>query len=146
MATLCYYEHMEDLRFATSVHVMIYLAESQRSRKALMTSTELAEGLNANPALIRKLLGPLIEAGLVETVKGKTGGARLAKPAKSITLKDIYVAVSDKEIAFSRENINQKCPISSSMKKVFSKIADGMEKALHTHLGQMTLDKVLKEC
>lgn len=111
-----------------------------------MSSSELADGLNANPALIRKLLGPLIEAGLVETVKGKTGGARLAKPAKLITLKDIYVAASDREVAFSRDNINQKCPISCSMKLLFSDIADGMEKALHTHLNQTTLEKLLKSC
>lgn len=137
---------MEDLRFATSVHVMIYLADIQKSGKPLMSSSELALGLNANPALIRKLLAPLVEAGLVETVKGKTGGARLAKPAKHITLKDIYIAASDREIAFSRENINTKCPISSSMKVLFADIADGMEKAIHTHLNQTTLEKLLKNC
>lgn len=137
---------MEDLRFATSVHVMIYLADRQRAGKELMSSFELAEGLNTNPALIRKLLGPLVEAGLVETVKGKTGGAKLAKPAKSITLKDIYIASSDRDVAFCRENINNKCPISHKMKGVFSNIADGMNKALLTHLNQTTLDKVLKEC
>lgn len=137
---------MEDLRFATSVHIMIYLADNQRLGKGVMSSSELAGGLNANPALVRKLLAPLIEAGLIKTTKGKSGGAELAKPAKSITLKDIYVASIDREIAFCRENINQKCPISSSMKKVFSNIADGMEKAVHDHLSQTTLDKILKEC
>lgn len=137
---------MEDLRFATSVHIMIYLANNQKSGKLLMSSAELADGLNANPAMVRKLLGPLVEAGLVETVQGKAGGARLARPAKLITLKDIYVAASDREIAFSRENINNKCPISCSMKVVFSGIADGMEKALHTHLSQTTLEKLLKSC
>lgn len=135
---------MEDLRFATSTHIMIYLADIQKSGKLLMSSSELADGLNANPALIRKLLGPLVEAGLVETVQGKSGGARLAKPAKQITLKDIYVAVSDRSLAFSRDNINSKCPISCSMKALFSNIADGMEKALHTHLSQTTLEKLLK--
>ncbi len=137
---------MEDLRFATSVHIMIYLAEAFSSDGRLMSSAELAAGLNANPALVRKLMGPLIEAGLVETVKGKTGGARLSRSPKSITLKDIYIASSDKEIAFSRQNINQKCPISSSMKRLFSNIADGMEKAVHGYLGQTTLEKLLKEC
>jgi len=138
---------MEDLRFATSAHIMIYLAQAYKNDDGkLMSSAELAAGLNANPALIRKLMGPLIEAGLVETVKGKTGGARLAKAPKQITLKDIYIASVDREIAFCRENINQKCPISTSMKKIFSNIADGMEKALHTHLSQTTLEKLLKEC
>ncbi len=137
---------MDDLRFATSIHIMIYLANTQKTGQLLMSSSELANGLNANPALIRKLLGPLVEAGLVETVQGKAGGARLAKPAKLITLKDIYVACIDREIAFSRENINQKCPISCSMKVLFAGIADGMEKAIHTHLNQTTLEKLLKNC
>ena len=137
---------MEDLRFATSVHVMIYLANAARAGDGLMSSSVLAEGLNANPALIRKLLGPLVQSGLVETVQGKAGGARLAKAAKHITLKDIYMASSDREIAFCRENINNKCPISTKMKKVFSNIADGMESAVHHHLAQTTLEKLLKEC
>lgn len=137
---------MEDLRFATSVHIMIYLAEAFKKGDELMSSAELARGLNANPALIRKLIRPLAEAGLVQTAMGKAGGARLAKPPKSITLKDIYVASIDREIAFCRENINLKCPISSSMKHVFSNIAEGMEAALHSYLSQLTLDKILKEC
>lgn len=150
MITFCpflwYYEHMEDLRFASSVHIMIYLAEAYRKGGDLISSAQLADGLNANPALVRKLMGPLVEAGLVETVKGKAGGAKLAKPPKSITLKDIYLTASDREIAFCRENVNAKCPISHSMKKLFSNIADGMEKALHTHLNQTTLEKLLKDC
>src|SRR5690606_27877038 len=84
----CYCGHMEDLRFATSVHIMIYLANSQKTGGDLMSSSELAQGLNANPALVRKLLGPLVEAGLIETTKGKSGGAKLARAAKTITLKD----------------------------------------------------------
>ena len=134
---------MEDLRFATSLHVMVYLAEASKVSEKLMTSAELADGLNANPALIRKLLAPLVEAGLIETFQGKTGGARLAKSAKLITLKDIYLASVDNESLFSRENVNQKCPISCSMKKVFGNVAEGMEKARLLHLEGTTLHQLL---
>jgi Rrf2 family transcriptional repressor of oqxAB len=133
---------MEDLRFATSLHILVYLAESAKGDK-LMTSSELADGINANPALIRKLLAPLIQAGLIETFQGKTGGARLAKPAKLITLKDIYLASVDKEVVFSRDNVNLKCPISCSMKKVFGNVAEGMENARLNHLEGTNLHQLL---
>jgi Rrf2 family transcriptional repressor of oqxAB len=133
---------MEDLRFVSSLHIMIYLADSAKSDK-LMTSSELASGINANPALIRKLLLPLAQAGLIETFQGKTGGAKLARPAKQITLKEIYLASVDREVAFSRENVNENCPISCSMKKIFCGVAEGMENARLTHLEGTTLQQLL---
>jgi Rrf2 family transcriptional regulator, repressor of oqxAB len=136
---------MEDLRFATSLHIMIYLADSARQGDDLVTSTFMASGMNANPALIRKLLAPLVEAGLVETVQGKNGGARIARPAKLITLKEIYLASVDKELAFSRGNVNANCPIGASMKKVFGDLAEGMERARLTYLETTTLQQFLRK-
>jgi Rrf2 family nitric oxide-sensitive transcriptional repressor len=47
-------------------------------------------GFSANHSA--KVVQQLVRAGLLETERGPSGGARLAKPASKITLLDIYVA------------------------------------------------------
>ena len=77
-------------RFATGVHILVYLAaEPDR----LQTSSSLAEHLDTNPVVVRRVLSSLHRADLVVSQKGPTGGSRLSKPAKAITLADIYKAV-----------------------------------------------------
>src|SRR4051812_4224130 len=119
---------MVDLRFANSVHIMLALANAVAEEK-LLTSSQLAVGLKVNPALIRKLLIPLAQSGLVETFKGKMGGARLAKSPRQISLGQIYKAVVDSDLIHEPSRYNAQCPIGSCMDKVFNQVASGMESA-----------------
>ena len=48
-----------------------------------MTSDFLAGSTNVNPVIIRKILGQLKKAGLVEVARG-TGGASISKPLKAL--------------------------------------------------------------
>lgn len=139
------YKVMVDLRFASSLHILIAMGFKAKGGDGLMTSNDLAESLGTNPALVRKLLIPLAQKGLIETFKGKTGGARLAKAPKDINLRQIYEASVDKEIACVRETSDHDCPVGSCMEKVFTKIVDGMEDAVSTHLERTTLQQVMNQ-
>src|ERR1700691_6633384 len=77
-------------RFATGVHVLVLLASEPDS---LQTSTDIAEKLDTNPVVVRRVLASLQQAKLIESQKGPTGGSRLLKPPKAITLADVYKAV-----------------------------------------------------
>ena len=78
-------------RFMTGIHALVLLAiEPDR----LATSDTIAEELNTNPVVVRRLFSHLRQAGLVTSQKGPNGGTRLAKPAKQITLADIYQALA----------------------------------------------------
>ena len=44
-------------------------------------------------AFLRRLVGPLVAAGILRTVRGSAGGIRLARPAAAISLLDILEAV-----------------------------------------------------
>lgn len=136
---------MVDVRFATSLQIMIGLAVQQKESDSLSTSNQLAESVGTNPAFVRKLLIPLAQAGLIETFKGKTGGVRLAKTPKQITLREIYEAAVDKELICARETTGKDCPVGASMKLVFSSILNGMENALRSHLETKTLQQLLNQ-
>ena len=59
----------------------------------LQTSTEIAEKLDTNPVVVRRVLASLQQARLIESQKGPTGGSRLLKSPNSISLADVYKAV-----------------------------------------------------
>ena len=64
-------------RFAFAVHVLAALAwRARRGFECGITSEDLAGSVNTNPVVIRRLLGPLRAAGLIETVKGCGGGSK----------------------------------------------------------------------
>lgn len=93
-----------------------------------MTSEELASGIRTNPTVIRRLISKLVEAGLLSSFKGKSGGVKLAKTPKEISLKDVYIAISEKRlIATPDKDPNKNCVVSCSMKKLMCEVVDGME-------------------
>lgn len=108
-----------------------------------MTSEKLAESIRTNPTVVRRLLAKLVDAGLVESFKGKAGGVRIAKTAKEVSLKDIYKAVSDKALVNCRESEPQKlCKVSCSISKLFSEVADGMEASSMSYLSKVKLSDI----
>jgi Rrf2 family transcriptional regulator, iron-responsive regulator len=48
---------------------------------------EIAVAYTVSELFLFKILQPLVEAGFVETVRGRNGGIRLANPAEAITLR-----------------------------------------------------------
>ncbi|MGI8772138.1 MAG: RrF2 family transcriptional regulator [Acidobacteriaceae bacterium] len=77
-------------RFATAVHVLVLLASNPDSLK---TSSVMAEQLQTNAVVIRRILSLLQQADLITSQKGPAGGSRPTHSAKDISLADIYRAV-----------------------------------------------------
>jgi Rrf2 family protein len=77
-------------QFSIAVHVLAAIA----NYKSAFTSEVLAGSVNANPVFVKRILVKLSKARLVTTTVGKSGGYDLARSPKSISLFDIYSAVS----------------------------------------------------
>lgn len=137
---------MVDVRFATALQVMLSLAHAERSGVKTVSSAQLAAGLAANPALVRKLLASLARAGLVASTLGKNGGVHLGRSADAITLRDIYLAaVNDKRIFSARPDVPHRCLVSSNIEKVFAEISTDIEDAVQSRLNARTLTQVLDD-
>lgn len=76
---------------------------------------EIASAYSVSELFLFKILQPLVEAGLVETVRGRNGGVRLGKPAEDITLFDV-VRVTEESFAMAEcfENDAAECPLIDS--------------------------------
>lgn len=134
---------MVNQQFAFAIHTMSVLATHQDEP---VTSDYLASSINTNPVVVRRLLSKLSKNGLIETQLGKKGGVRLGKPAKQITLKDIFEAVqSNSLISTNKNKENKKCPISCKMKDVVGDIVDKAEKVTLNYFNSVTLADIVSK-
>ncbi len=134
---------MVDTKFSVSVHLMTSLAFNL---DRLMNSEELATGMKTNPSFVRKLIVHLSGAGLIESVRGKTGGVRLAKSPKDITLDKIYEAVSEHKVICVPEKTPYKpCPVSCAMGGILNRSSENIENTTRVQLSKTSLQDLLFE-
>jgi DNA-binding IscR family transcriptional regulator len=76
-------------RFAVAIHILVLLAAETAGP---VTSARIAGSVGTNPVVIRRISGRLSRAGLIQVRRGP-GGARLARPAATITLGEVWRAV-----------------------------------------------------
>jgi Rrf2 family protein len=132
---------MIDTRFPVSVHIMTSLAYTHPN---LMSSEILAAGVKTNASFIRKLVVSLAAAGLVESVRGKSGGIRLAKNPKDIRLDQIYSAVTESTlIAVPNKTPNKSCAVSCGINDVLCKISRDIEENTIAQLSKKNLGEIL---
>ncbi|GAA1226634.1 Rrf2 family transcriptional regulator [Prauserella halophila] len=142
-------EHVLDIRFSSALKALLYLAATAERDPAdppTSSSAQLADVLATNASLVRKLLVPLVQGGLVESTKGRTGGARLAKPAEEVTLAEIYrCSVGDKPLWACRPDVAASCEVTANTAEFFSRLSADTEQAVLDVLGSRTLADSLAE-
>jgi Rrf2 family protein len=101
--------------------------------------------LNTNPVVVRRVLSSLQRADLIFSQKGPTGGSRLAKPAKSISLADIYKAVESNPLFYAPEASNGvPARVNSALERVFSSAKSCVVEELETTSLASLVKKVSK--
>lgn len=129
---------LSSTRFVVAIHTLSILALSEG--KGPVCSNAIAKSVHTNPVVIRRLMSELERADLVSTTAGRSGGFSLARPAKSITLADVYSAVEDEAIfrmhKLSPEN---ECPIAEKLGLALSPSLRAAELALTSSLRATTL-------
>lgn len=105
-----------------------------------------AYGTEANPSFIRKLMVPLARDGIIVSTLGRNGSIHLGRPAEEITLRDIYLSVTeDKKLWASRPDVPARCVVSANACWYFKSIADEAEQASLAVLARHTVASALEE-
>lgn len=137
---------MIDVRFATALQMMLSLALAQAEGVERLSSAQLAEGVDSNPTFVRRLLVPLIQAGLVRSSMGRDGGVSLSADAAAITLGEIYKAtMGDKRLWTARSDIPHRCLVSCNVERFFGNLADEVDESVSRLLGGRTLADALSD-
>lgn len=129
-------------RFTLAIHIIACIETFKNDYK--VTSDFLASSTNVNPVIVRKILGQLKAAGIVEVARG-SGGADVAKPLDKITFLDIYKAVEcvgNGELFHFHENPNPKCPVGRNIHTVLDNRLDKVQQAMEEQLAKTTLADV----
>lgn len=129
-------------RFTLAVHIFVCIDTFKDKYK--VTSDFLAGSTNVNPVIIRKILGQLKSAGLVEVARG-SGGASITKPLNEITFLDIYKAVEcvdNGELFHFHENPNPKCPVGGNIHRILDDKLLKVQEAMEAELKSITLEDV----
>lgn len=129
---------MSSAQFAIAAHVLSLLAIAPDEDG--FTSDFLAGSVNTHPAFIRRVVGKLVAAGLVETRHGRRGGYRLARPAHKIRMSEVY-AVMEPEgpIASTPGEPNSTCPIGSGIREALTTLIGRANEALELGLAAETV-------
>lgn len=134
-------------RFAVAVHVLTLMAWAEEEP---LKSEHVAESVNTNPVVIRRMLCELAESKLVVSQTGSMGGSRLARKPEDITLLDIYQAVESRGVfSLHRHPPNPDCPVGVNIGPVLNDVLDEVDSAVEGVLANITLrDAVrrLKPC
>jgi Rrf2 family transcriptional regulator, repressor of oqxAB len=137
---------MIDVRFPTALQMMLSLALAQAEGTERLSSAELAEGVDSNPTFVRRLLAPLVQAGLVRSTMGRDGGVSLSVDAAAITLGEIYKAtLGDKRLWTGRSDIPHRCVVTRNVERFFGNLTDEVDESVVRLLGGRTLADVLSE-
>ena len=133
-------------RFTIAIHILICV--ELYGNDAPATSESLAGSIGAHPVVIRRILGQLRRAGLITVVRGREGGAHIAKELTDITLADIFRAVesiSGHSLFSFHENPNPACPVGRHIHDVLDHRLMDIQDAMEKEMEKTTLADVVKE-
>ncbi|WHY65100.1 Rrf2 family transcriptional regulator [Neobacillus sp. SuZ13] len=131
-------------RFSVGIHI---LALIELNKEGTSSSEFLADSVNTNPTLIRKIMGMLKKAGLIVVQPG-IAGAKLAKEPSYITLLDVYKAVDvvhEKELFSVHENSHPNCPVGRNIQDSITPILSAAQLAMEKVLGNVTIEDIVKD-
>jgi Rrf2 family protein len=130
-------------QFAIAVHILTILAEKEGLR---VKSDYIAKSVNTNPVVIRRLIGSLVDAGLVVSHVGASGGNEISRCPNKIKLSEIYKAVSPGEaFLVPAKKANQRCPIGKNMASILCELQKEVDSSIEKQLAKHTLREVMEK-
>lgn len=126
-----------DTRFSMAIHLLILIAEASEP----LSSAKMAVSVGTNPSHVRRILGQLKKAGLVDGHQGTAGFNMLKRPSE-VDLFEIYRAVSGDESfhAFDlHQNSSDACLVGRHIRPVLTDMFCSLEQQMQTVLAERTL-------
>jgi Rrf2 family protein len=115
-----------------------------------LKSDQVADSVNTNPVVIRRMLCDLAEAGLVVSQTGSLGGSRLAGDPAQTTLLDIYQALEYPGVfSLNRQRPSRECPVGVNIETVLGDVMSEVDSAVEGVLAKITISDMvqrLKPC
>ena len=133
-------------RMTVAIHVLSYMVSSAKKRPDPVTSDQIAYSVATNPVVIRRMLGLLQKAGLVQSHRGIHSGWTLARKPTAITLLDVYRAIEEEPLfGLHASPPNPACHIARGIQPALKKVYGALADQLHRQLSKTTIEQVFAE-
>jgi Rrf2 family protein len=133
----------KNTQFAVAVHVLTYLAG--QTEGSSVSSDELSRSTNVNPVYVRRVLGPLREAGLVRSRPGVHGGWELGTGARDITLAQVWRLLQGTDPVLGLHGPDPACPVGRSVQQSLTALDRAVADAVAAELDQFTVHDILMQ-
>lgn len=129
-------------KFAVAVHILTLLSNTPEPA----SSAYIAESVCVHPVTIRKVIGLLSKAGLVETIAGSNGGAILARQPDQINLRQVYDLIKDEfPFALPENQPSPYCPVGRNIKQVLIQLFDDTDRLIALAMSKITIADILEQ-
>lgn len=111
-----------------------------------MTSEALGQCLGANPVVVRRTMGLLREAGLVEAGRGHAGGWRIVADLERVSLRHLHAALGEPAVfAIGNRNAMPDCLVEQSVNAALDDAFAEAEALLLARFEQVTLADLARD-
>jgi Rrf2 family protein len=132
-------------RLTIAVHALAWMALARQRGRDELTSEQVAASVSTNPVIIRRRLGELRRAGLVDVRHGSGAGWSLTRDPSAITLLDVYDAVGQEPLfALHHSEPNLECPVGHGIRPALERVYAGVDRSLRAELAGTTVADVLR--
>ncbi len=127
-------------QFAIGVHVLTLLSAFNGER---VSSDVLAGSAGSNPVHVRRILGRLREAGLVESTPGPGGGWLNTRDPEDVNLAEVRRALHAGDRILGLHGAHPDCSVGQQIQTELERIDDHAVEALDRELARTTLADVV---
>ena len=129
-------------RLSDAVHILVYLELLGDS--CGKSSKQIADSIDTNACVVRRLMAQLREAGILTTQAG-VANPTLAKPSEQITLLDIYRAVEEGQLLQVDRTANARCPIGANVQQILNHTYRVIQATSEQAMAQITLQQLVQQ-
>lgn len=131
-----------DSRLSVALHVLLHLADSEEP----VTSETLGTRMKTNPVVLRRTLGGLREAGIVEATKGHGGGWVVARSLSEVSVADVHDALGCANVfGIGPHDEETSCPIEQAVNRAVGAALDEAQALLIARLRKLKVASVLEK-
>lgn len=126
-----------------AAHAVAFLAH----KGSAYSSSALADNICTPAPRVRKVMGQLVKAGIVEAVPGRSGGYGFSVDPDAVTLADIALAIDDTPVTldWTSGGSDPACLVSMGMADVETGILANLNLAAMDHLRTTTIASIVTQ-
>mgnify|MGYP004700335329 FL=1 len=128
-------------KLSDAIHILAFVEIFQGGD---VSSTMIANSIESNPSLVRRLMAQLAKADLLATRPG-ISAASLARPAATISLLDVYRAIDDsQQLLHVDSKTNLACPVGRNIQATLDQVYDRVQHAAEAEMAKVSLAEIIE--